>query len=160
MPLDPRVAEAIDRLGLVPDVIPCEEDLADTAAFCSAYGHPESTAVNCIIVASRDDPARFAACLVLATTRLDVNNVVRKRLGVKRLSFATADQTAALTGMRIGGVTPFGLPADLPLWVDARIADCPYVIVGGGTRSAKLKLVPADLLRIPGAELVPDLARS
>lgn len=166
MPLDPRVAQALAAFARAspadapPTVLECDEALADTAAFCAAYGHPESTAANCILVASREAEPRFAACVVLATSRLDVNGVVRKKLGAKRVSFASADQTEALTGMRIGGVTPFGLPAGLPLWVDARIPDCPYVIVGGGSRTAKLQLAPLDLLRLPGAELVPGLGRA
>ena len=96
---------------------------------------------------------------MLASTRLDVNRVVRKRLGTKKASFAPADVTAALTGMAIGGVTPFALPADLPLWIDARVMERERIVVGGGSRSAKVVGPPSMLLTVPGAEVVEDLAQ-
>jgi prolyl-tRNA editing enzyme YbaK/EbsC (Cys-tRNA(Pro) deacylase) len=160
--LDPSVLSALEALGIADQVtvVPCDESLADTAAFCAHYGFPESRSANCITVVGKSEPPAYAACLLLATTRLDVNKVVRKKLGAKRASFASADEAAAITGMRIGGVTPFGLPATLPLWIDARVVGEPWVIVGGGSRTAKLQLDPQLLLRIPGAEVVEDLART
>jgi prolyl-tRNA editing enzyme YbaK/EbsC (Cys-tRNA(Pro) deacylase) len=97
--------------------------------------------------------------MVLATTRLDVNGVVRRRLGVKKASFASAEETIEITGMEIGGVTPYGLPPGLPIWIDSRAMDCDQVIVGGGSRDRKLLVPPASLAALPGAEVVVDLAK-
>ena len=160
---DPRaiesaVLEAVAATGEPFEVIEVDPALADTAAFCAHYGYPPEISGTCIVVASRDDPPVLVACLALATTKLDVNAVVRRRLGVRKASFAPAELTRSATGMEIGGVTPFGLPSDLPLWVDARIAALDRVIVGGGSRAIKLLVTPAALAAV-GAEFVPDLAR-
>jgi prolyl-tRNA editing enzyme YbaK/EbsC (Cys-tRNA(Pro) deacylase) len=160
---DPRaieraVLDAVAATGEPFEVIEVDPALADTAAFCAHYGYPPEISGNCIVVASKDDPPVLVACLALATTKLDVNAVVRRRLGVRKASFAPAELTRAATGMEIGGVTPFGLPADLPLWADERIAELDRVIVGGGSRSIKLLVPPAALAAV-GAEFVPDLAR-
>ena len=149
----------------IPDVevIDCDPALADTADFCAAYGYAMEDSANAIVVVGKASsvavPPVYAACLVLATTRLDVNRVVRKRLGTKKASFAPADVTAALTGMAIGGVTPFALPAGLPLWIDARVMERERIVVGGGSRSAKVVGPPSMLLTVPGAEVVEDLAQ-
>jgi prolyl-tRNA editing enzyme YbaK/EbsC (Cys-tRNA(Pro) deacylase) len=156
--LDPRVAEALSRLGVDAEVIACDPDLADTAAFCAAYGVDPLDSANCILVSAKADPRRHCACLVLAPTRLDVNHVVTRLLGVRKASFASAEETRALTGMLIGGVTPLGLPEDVPLFIDTRVMDRATVVVGGGTRSAKLRLASVDLLLIPGATVIDGLA--
>ncbi len=155
--LERQVLDAVEATGEPYDLIEIDPDLADTAAFCEAYGYPLETSGNCILVASKDDPPVMAACLVLATDRLDVNKRVRKKLGVRKLSFAPAELTREVTGMEIGGVTPFALPDELPLWIDARIADLDRVIVGGGSRRLKLHVAPAALVAA-GGELVEDLA--
>lgn len=152
-----RVLAAVEATGAPFEAIEIDPDLADTAAFCAYYGYPPESSGNCILVASRDDPPVVAACLALATTKLDVNKRVRKLLGVRKLSFAPAEVTREVTGMEIGGVTPFGLPADLPLYLDARIEELERVIVGGGSRSLKLAVPPAALLAIGGI-LIEDLA--
>ena len=158
--LDPAGA-ALDaelaRLGSPYELIPCDPALADTAAFCAAYGYSPEDSANTIVVIGKSDPPRYAACVVLATTRLDVNRAVRGRLGV-RTSFASFEQAQALTGMELGGVTVFGLPAGLPIWVDRRVMGRPEVILGGGSRSWKVKAPPAILLELPGVEVVDDLA--
>ena len=141
------------------EVVPCDPALADTAEFCAAYGYRPEQSANAIVVVGKSEPRVYAACLVLATTRLDVNRVVRRRLGTKKASFASADETRDLTGMELGGVTPYGLPADLPLWIDARIMDVPEVIVGGGSRERKLLVPPASLAALPNADVVEGLAR-
>jgi len=156
-PLESRVLAAVEATGEPFDVIEIDPDLADTAAFCERYGYPLETSANCILVASRDEQPVMAACVVLATTKLDVNKRVRKRLGVRKLSFAPGELTREVTGMEIGGVTPFALPEELPLWIDARVADLDRVIVGGGSRRLKLSVTPAGLLAA-GGELVDDLA--
>lgn len=159
--LDPAGA-ALDgllaRLGRPYELLPCDPALADTAAFCAAYGYSPGDSANTIVVVGKSDPPRYAACVVLATTRLDVNRAVRARLGVKRTSFASFEEARALTGMELGGVTVFGLPAGLPIWVDGRVMDRPEIILGGGSRSWKVKAPPAILLALPGVEVVDELA--
>ena len=144
------------------EVVDCDPALADTADFCAAYGYSMDDSANAIVVIGKASSAAvapvFAVCLVLATTRLDVNRAVRKRLGTKKASFAPPEATAEITGMTMGGVTPFGLPADLPVWIDARVMDRARIVVGGGSRAAKVVGPPSMLLTIPGAEGVTDLA--
>jgi prolyl-tRNA editing enzyme YbaK/EbsC (Cys-tRNA(Pro) deacylase) len=156
--IEQRVLRAIEGTGEPYQRIDIDPELADTAAFCAAYGYPLDASANCILVASKDDPPAVAACLALATTRLDVNKRVRRLLGVRKLSFAPAGLTRELTDMEIGGVTPFGLPDRIERrWADARIADLDRVIVGGGSRSIKLLVPPAALEKV-GFEFVEGLA--
>jgi prolyl-tRNA editing enzyme YbaK/EbsC (Cys-tRNA(Pro) deacylase) len=156
--LDPRVAAALSDAGITHDVLACDPELADTAAFCEHYGYALEQAANTILVASKKvDPPRYAVCIVLGTTRLDVNRKVSELLGVKRLSFADADVTMALTGMMIGGVTPFGIEG-LPIYIDAAVTEQVTVVMGGGNRSSKVVLTPDELLKLPGATLVEGLA--
>ncbi|GGI06314.1 YbaK/EbsC family protein [Egicoccus halophilus] len=155
--VEAEVLRALETTGTPFDAIEIDPDLADTAEFCAHYGYDPAASGNCILVASRDEPPVLAACLVLATTRLDVNKRVRKLLGVRKLSFAPAELTREVTGMEIGGVTPFALPADVPLYLDARIRDLDRVIVGGGSRALKLLVTP-DALAAVGGEFVDELA--
>ena len=111
-----RIHAFLDGSGIDYEVMACDPDLADTAVFCERYNLPLENSVNTILVKAKSGGERFAACVLLATTRLDVNRVVRKRLDARRVSFAGADETRAITGMEIGGVTPIGLPEELPLW--------------------------------------------
>ncbi|MEX1296092.1 MAG: YbaK/EbsC family protein [Candidatus Limnocylindrales bacterium] len=154
---DPFI-ERLDATTIEYEIIPCDPELADTAAFCEHYGYALEDSANTIVVVGKADPPLFAACVVLATTRLDVNRAVRRRLGTRKASFAGPDQTRALTGMAIGGVTPVGLPQDLPLWVDARVMERERIILGGGSRERKIFAPPAILTAL-GAEVVTDLAR-
>ena len=142
------------------ELFPCDPALADTAAFCAAYGFDPNDSANTIVVAGKADPRRFAACVVLAPHRLNVNSAVRARLGTRKASFAAAEETRLLTGMEIGGVTPFGLPAGLPIWVDAAVMARPRVVLGGGSRSWKVIAPPAILLTLPEVEVVEGLAGS
>lgn len=153
-----RLATALEPLGIDHELFPCDPALADTAAFCAAYGFAPEDSANTILVIGKSDPPRYAACVVLAPDRLDVNRAVRDRLGTRKASFAPAEATREITGMEIGGVTVFGLPAGLAVWVDARVMDRARIVVGGGSRSWKVILRPADLLRIPGVEVVDGLA--
>lgn len=142
-------------------VAPIDPSLADTAAFCEAYGVGLDASANCIVVAGRrGDVTTYAACVVLATTRADVNGVVRRLLDAKKASFAPMDEAVSLTGMEYGGITPIGLPGDWRVLVDARVRDVPEAIVGAGLRAAKIALPGAVLCALPGVEVVPDLARS
>ena len=149
--LDPNVQRAVDSIGVRYEVLDCNPEWADTDVFCSNYNIPRDHAANAILIASKSEPKQYAVCLVLATTKIDVNHAVSKLMGVKRLSFAPAEETQAVTGQAIGGVTVFGLPDAIPLYIDSRIMEKDYVIVGGGNRSTKIKLAPAELSRIPQA---------
>lgn len=162
-PLDERearVVAAARATGEQFEVIECDPELADTAAFCAHYGYSTDISANTIVVASKTEPAQYAACLVLATTRLDVNGAVRRRLGARKVSFAPAEATAAVTGMIMGGVTVFGLPDDLPIWIDAEVMRREQLIVGGGSRALKLLVPPAALAALPNVEVVEGLALS
>jgi prolyl-tRNA editing enzyme YbaK/EbsC (Cys-tRNA(Pro) deacylase) len=148
----------LDRLGLDYAVMPCDPALADTAAFVEAYGIPLDRSANTILVASKGAEPTYAACVLLATTSLDVNAVVRREMGVRKASFAKADPTRELTGMEIGGVTPFGLSDDLSVLVDARVMGPEWVILGGGNRTSKLRVAPAVLRSLPSVRIVEGLA--
>ena len=169
---------ALDRLDLLGDpvahalklldpadaamvgVAEIDPTLADTAAFCEAYGSPTDGSANCVIVAGRrGETTRYAACLVLASTRADVNGLVRKRLDARKASFAPMDDAVALTGMEYGGICPVGLPEDWPILVDAAVAACPAIVIGSGVRHSKLALPGSLAARLPAAEVTDHLAR-
>jgi prolyl-tRNA editing enzyme YbaK/EbsC (Cys-tRNA(Pro) deacylase) len=142
----------------VYELFACDPALADTAAFCAAYGFDPADSANTIVVIGKADPPVYAACVVLATHRLDVNRVVKQRLGTRKASFASPDETRELTGMAIGGVTAFGLPPGLPLWVDAAVMSRERIVLGGGSRSWKVLAPPAILRTLPKVEVVAGLA--
>jgi len=159
--LAPVVAQA---LAAVPAadvfVAAIDPDLADTAAFCDAYAVPPQASANCVVVAGRrEGDTRYGACVVLATTRADVNGMVRRQLDVRKASFAAMDDAVARTGMQYGGITPVGLPAGWPLYVDAAVVAVPYVIIGSGIRASKLVLPGKALADLPNAVVVDGLAR-
>jgi prolyl-tRNA editing enzyme YbaK/EbsC (Cys-tRNA(Pro) deacylase) len=145
-------------LGEPYELFPCDPELADTAAFCAAYGFAPEDSANTIVVIGKSDPPRFAACVTLAPYRLDVNRTVRDRLGTRKASFAPPEETGNLTGMQIGGVTVFGLPDGLPIWVDSRVMERGRIVLGGGSRSWKVIASPAILTALPGVEVVEGLA--
>lgn len=155
--IETRVRAAAAATAIPHEVVPCDPALADTAAFCEAYGYAMEDSANCVVVKGKADPPVFVACIVLANTRLDVNGVVRRRLGTRKASFAPAPEVEELTGMTIGGVTPFGLPQDFPIWVDARVMTRERIVLGGGSRACKV-IGPPVLLTAIGAEVVSDLA--
>nr|WP_239153202.1 YbaK/EbsC family protein [Virgisporangium aliadipatigenens] len=141
-------------------VAPIDPELADTAAFCAAYDVTLEESANCVVVAGkREGEIRYAACVILATTRADVNGVVRKRLDVRKASFAPMAEAVERSGMEYGGITPIGLPADWPILVDARVIATERVIIGSGIRGSKIELPGAALGRLPGAVVVEDLAK-
>ena len=156
--IEARVRAALDALGADYEILSCDPEFADTREFCAHYGIALEDSANAIIIASRNEPRRYCACLVLATTRLDVNHAVRRLMGVKRLSFASAEETEALTGMVVGGVTPFALPEDLPLYIDRRVMDRAQIVLGGGSRASKLRLAPGVLQTLPQSRVVEELA--
>tara|TARA_B100000579_G_C22734720_1_gene806060 strand:+ start:422 stop:925 length:504 start_codon:yes stop_codon:yes gene_type:complete len=151
------VLKTVANLGLPYEVIEIDTDLADTALFCENYGFPIEQSGNTIIVASKKEPKLFAACVVLATTKLDVNKSVRNLMGVSKVSFASAEEMKALTGMEIGGVTPFSLPEEIKLYVDSRIMELNWLILGGGGRDKKLKISPEVFHKLD-AEIIQNLA--
>ena len=156
--IERAVRASANGTGVPFDVVECDPMLADTAAFCEAYGYALDDSANCVVVIGKADPPVYAACVVLATTRLDVNGLVRRRLGTRKASFAPADDVVTATGMAIGGVTPLALPDDLSLWVDARVMDRDRIVLGAGSRNAKV-LAPPTILTALGAEVVTDLAK-
>jgi prolyl-tRNA editing enzyme YbaK/EbsC (Cys-tRNA(Pro) deacylase) len=163
--LAPPVAAALAELaGLLPadqvGVAEIDPALADTAAFCEKYEVALTESANCVVVAGRrEGQARMAACMVLATTRADVNGLVKRELDVRKASFAAMDTAVELTGMEYGGITPVGLPADWPVFVDAAVAAAPSVVIGSGVRRSKLTLPGAALARLPTARVLADLGR-
>lgn len=158
-----RAALAGGGAGLDPAevlVAPIDPDLADTAEFCRAYEVPLAASANCVVVAGRrGGETRYAACVVLATTRADVNNVVRRHLDVRKASFAPMDDAVRLTGMEYGGITPIGLPDDWPVLLDPRVTAAARVVVGSGVRRSKIALPGARLADLPGAVVLEGLAR-
>jgi prolyl-tRNA editing enzyme YbaK/EbsC (Cys-tRNA(Pro) deacylase) len=155
--LHPLVQQALQRHQLSFEAMPCDPNLADTAAFCEHYQFSPEQTCNAILVASKTDPIKYACCVILATCKLDVNKKVCQLLDVKRCSFASGELTKELTGMEIGGVTPLGLPDDMPIFVDQAVFDNQRVVLGGGNRTSKLLLNPNGLLKVPGLHAVPQL---
>ena len=152
--LHQRVQEALESNGISDfQVLACDPELADTAQFCSHYGIAPDEACNAIVVVLKTEPKRYVACLVRADTKLDVNKKVSAHTGVKRLSFASAEETATLTGMMIGGVTIPGVPDDVPIVLDQRVMERAQIVIGGGNRSSKIRLAPEELLKLPNASV-------
>ena len=153
-----RLEASLECVTAPYELFPCDPALADTAAFCAAYGFAPEDSANTILVAGKGDPPRYAACVVLAPNRLDVNRTVRDRLGTRKASFAPAEATRAITAMEIGGVTVFGLPDDLPVWVDARVMQRDRIVLGGGSRSWKVVAAPSILHELANVAVVEGLA--
>lgn len=154
-----RIYAFLDGAGIEYEIMDCDPELADTVVFCERYGIPLDKSVNTILVKAKTGGERFAACVLLADSRLDVNRVVRKRLEARRVSFASADETRALTGMEIGGVTPICLPEDLPLWIDSRVMQADYIILGGGDRSSKIRISPRIFDQLSSSTIIDGLAK-
>jgi len=152
------VRTSLDALGVAYEVMSIDPAFADTAQFCEKYGIPLANSANTIVVVGKKEPKQYCACVVLATTRLDVNHAVKKLMGNSRVSFASAEETKALTRMMIGGVTVFALPPGMPLYVDERVMALDWLILGGGGRDTKIRTTPEVFRRMPGATIVPDLA--
>ncbi|MCW2698166.1 MAG: uncharacterized protein JWR62_3251 [Modestobacter sp.] len=154
------VAAALAGLSGPAWVAEIDDAAADTAAFTDTYQVPAAASANCVVVAARrSGQTTLAACLVLATTRADVNGLVRRHLGARKASFAPQDVAIAESGMAHGGITPVGLPADWPLLVDARVAAGELLVIGSGTRGSKLAVPGAVLAALPGAEVLEGLGQ-
>lgn len=155
--IESAVTSALDALGVDYQTMACDPDFADTAAFCERYGIAPEDSANAIVLASKRPQGVYAMFLVLAVSRLDVNGRCRGLMDVKKVSFADAETTKRITGMEIGGVTPFGASGNLPVFVDAAVMDRPRVVVGGGSRAMKVTVAP-DAFTTMGATVVEDLA--
>ncbi|QKW35495.1 hypothetical protein HUT06_16850 [Actinomadura sp. NAK00032] len=154
---DLLAAPVAAAIGAVPDaeVAEIDPDLADTAAFCERYAVPLDASANCVVVAAkRGGEVSYAACMVLATGRADVNGVVRKHLGARKVSFAPMADATSLTAMEYGGITPVGLPEGWPVLVDEAVAAAPRVVIGSGLRKSKIMLPGKALTALPSAELL------
>jgi prolyl-tRNA editing enzyme YbaK/EbsC (Cys-tRNA(Pro) deacylase) len=159
--LAPPVAAALPLLAGPAWVAEVDEALADTAAFSEAYAVPLGASANCVVVAARrGGDTTLAACLVLASTRADVNGLVRRHLDARKASFAPMDDAVAGSGMAHGGITPIGLPAGWPLLIDSAVVAGELVLIGSGTRRSKLVVSGAVLAALPGAQVLDDLGRS
>ena len=146
--------------GDAVSVAEIDPELADTAAFCARYDVALPESANCVVVAGRrDGETRYAACVVLATTRADVNGMARRQLDVRKASFAPVEAAVAQTGMEYGGITPIGLPVGWPVLIDAAVAAAPAVVVGSGLRRSKLVAAGPVLAGLPGAVVLAGLGR-
>lgn len=160
---EPTAAALKSWLGAVPAadiwVAQIDPEVADTAACCARYGLAMEDSANCVVIAGRrGEVTRLVACIVLATTRADVNGVVRKRLDVRKASFASMDSATSQSGMEYGGITPFGLPDDWSIFVDARVVQCERAVFGSGIRGSKLFAPGRALLDLPNVDVVEGLA--
>ena len=154
-----RVQAALDGLGIEYQLVPCEPELADTTVFCEHYGYPRENSANALLIkGKRAGQRRYVLCIVLADNRLDVNHVVRQKLDVRRISFASAEETREMTGMELGGVTPVAIPEELRVWVDARVMERDYVILGCGNRTGKIIVSPELFEKTANTEIVEGLA--
>ena len=159
--IEGRVRAALNDLGIEDwEWIEIDPQYGDTADFCQQYGYDPPHCANTIIVASKRGPAAYCAGIVRACDRLDVNKRVRGLMGVSRASFASAEQTREVTGMMIGGVTALALPDGLPIYADVRLLEMDYVILGAGSRSAKLKMAPRELEKLPHLQFIEELSIS
>jgi prolyl-tRNA editing enzyme YbaK/EbsC (Cys-tRNA(Pro) deacylase) len=154
------VATALPSLpgGAEIEVAQIDPALADTAAFCEHYGVPQAESANCVVVAARrGGETTYVACMVAATTRADVNGLVRRHAGARKASFAPVEAVTAATGMEYGGITPVGLPGGWPVLVDEAVAKTATVVIGSGIRGSKLRLPGRLLAALPGAQVLPGL---
>ena len=158
--IESEIRQILKNLDIDYRWIDVDPNFADTENFCAKYKYPMDKSGNTILVASKRGEKRYSASIVLATTKLDVNKKVRELIHVSRLSFANSEETMEITGMLIGGVTPIGLPQNLPLYIDSKVLANDYVIIGGGSRSGKIQLNPLDLLKLPSAQVVEGLSKS
>jgi prolyl-tRNA editing enzyme YbaK/EbsC (Cys-tRNA(Pro) deacylase) len=153
----PIVRSALEQSAMKYEVLVCRDDLADTAAFCEYYGYAPEQSANTILIANRRDIAHMVACLVLADSKLDVNKTVAGLMDTKKISFASADATRQISSMEIGGVTLFGLPKDMQIYIDSRVMLQPLVVMGGGNRTSKVLIAPDELQKLPNVHVIEGL---
>jgi len=154
----PKIRQFSESTKVEFEVMDCNPELADTYIFCKEYGIDLEDSVNTIVVKTKTGELKYAVCVLLATTKLDINKMIRKKLGARKVSFASIEETAKLTEMDIGGVTPLTLPSNLPLWVDSRVMQRNSIVLGGGNRSSKIKISPKIFQQTLNTEIVEGLA--
>ena len=154
----PKIRQFLESTKLEFEVIDCDPELADTNVFCREYGIDLEDSVNAIVVKTKTGELKYFACALLATTKLNINKTIRKKLGARKVSFADIEETAKLTVMEIGGVTPLSLPSSLPLWVDSKVMQRNSIVLGGGNRSSKIKVSPKIFNYTLNTEIVEGLA--
>ena len=154
----PKIKQFLESTKLEFEVMDCDPKLADTNVFCKEYGVDLEDSVNAILVKTKTGELKFVACVLLATTRLDINKLIRKKLSARKVSFANTEETVKLTKMHIGGVTPLALPSNLPLWVDSKVMQRNSIVLGGGNRSSKIKVSPKIFNYTTNTEIVEGLA--
>ena len=152
------VIKFLDNLNFPYEIINCKPEFADTQKFCEIYGFNVENCGNTIIVASKKEPKKYSACIVKGSDRLNVNQKVRKLMEVSKVSFASAEEALELTGMMIGGITPFALPSNIPIYIDKKIQNLENVIFGAGDRSSKVNISPEIFSKIQNAEFIEDLS--
>ena len=153
-----QIRKFLESTKLEFEVMDCDPKFADTNVFCKEYGINLEDSVNAIVVKTKTGELKYAACALLATTRLDINKTIRKKLGARKVSFADIEETAKLTAMNIGGITPLTLPSALPLWVDSKVMQRNSIVLGGGNRSSKIKVSPKIFNYTLNTEIVEGLA--
>ena len=154
----PKIRQFLESTKLEFKVMDCDPELADTEVFCKEYGVNLEDSVNAIVVKTKTGELKYATCALLATTKLDINKTIRKKLGARKVSFASIEETAKLTAMNIGGVTPLTLPSTLRLWVDSKVMQRNSIVLGGGNRSSKIKVSPKIFNYTLNTEIVDGLA--
>ena len=154
----PKIRQFLESTKIKFEILDCHPELADTKIFCKEYGIDLEDSVNAIVVKTKTGELKYAICALLATTRLDINKVIKKKLGARKVSFADIEETAKLTEMHIGGVTPLALPNFLPLWVDSKVMQRNSIVLGGGNRSSKIKVSPKIFNYTPNTEIIEGLA--
>ena len=153
-----KIRQFLESTKLEFEVMDCDPDLADTEVFCKEYGIDLEDSVNAIVVKTKTGELKYAACALLATTRLDINKTIKKKLSARKVSFADIEETEKLTAMNIGGVTPLALPSNLQLWVDSKVMHRESIVLGGGNRSSKIKISPKIFNYTLNTEIVEGLA--
>jgi prolyl-tRNA editing enzyme YbaK/EbsC (Cys-tRNA(Pro) deacylase) len=156
----PIVLKCLHKFNCSFTVLECDEKLADTGAFCEHYGYAANQSANTILVVDKKDNKNIVACVLLADSKLDVNKKVCQLMGTKRASFASAELTRSVSGMEIGGVTVFGLPERVPVFIDERVLIQPKVIMGGGNRTSKIVISSTELTKLSNASVINNLALS
>jgi prolyl-tRNA editing enzyme YbaK/EbsC (Cys-tRNA(Pro) deacylase) len=154
--LHPKVTEALSQYGIAAESMACDPSFADTASFLEKYGFTAEETCNAIIGIGKSDPPKYACCVVLANSKVDINKKFSQLIEVKRCSFASGDQTLELTGMEIGGVTPIGLP-EMPIYIDSAVMENKRVVLGGGNRTSKILVDPSELKKLPGMHIIEGL---
>ena len=157
--LNKDVYDDISKLGIPYEIVECKEEYADTYLFCEKYEYPIEYCANTILLSSKKPPDYYVACVLQGNKKLDVNNKVRKLMNSSKVSFASHEETVSLTNMKSGGVTIFGLPKSIDVYVDSEIMNNPYLIFGSGNRNSKIKIEPNYLNQIPNIKSIENITK-